>query len=96
MRVIITKVLPLKIGSKGGTYRRAFFKDENGSSYRLDVYDKNSSSFRFNEYLHVGAVFENMNVLDKKKKILDGNSPFLYVGSRQGKRTQAKSQVKLF
>lgn len=96
MRVIITKILPLKQAAKGGTYRRAFFKDEAGSSYRLDVYDKNSHSFRFNEYLQVGAIFENMKILDKKKKILDGNSEFLYVGKRQGKRMPPKAQAKLF
>ena len=96
MRVIITKILQLKPSTKGGTYRRAFFKDDLGTSYRLDIYDKNKDSFRFNEFLKVGAIFENMRVLDNKKKILDGKSDFKYMGCRQGKHQMSKPQQKLF
>ena len=96
MRVIITKILPLAPSTKGGFYRRTFFTDATGESFRLDVYEKHSASNRFNEFLQVGAIFENMQVLDKKKKILDGLSDFVYVGRRQGKKQLPKAQGKLF
>lgn len=80
MDAIIVKIGDKKESRFGGTYIRVLFKSlQNNLYYTLDVYDKHKASIRFMPYLVEQNILGNLNILNEKKRIINGNSDFTLI-----------------
>lgn len=90
MKAIVIKVCNKKESKHGGDYILSIFKNidenSNGEEYPFYCYLENENSSRFLKYLKPQAIFENIQVITwKNKKVISGNSNFIFIGIRHEK-----------